>query len=355
LRRQRRAQALEKAGELTAAETALRRTVSELPWFPAANLDLANFLSRRGRGAEARVYLDRASAAVPPDLPLELRALIDMAAFELAMQEGDFSECWRYESRRAMPQFYEHCAAAPSGVPEWKGEPLDGKRLVLVPEQGLGDQIQFVRFTRLYAEMGADVTLMAREPLVRLFRMSGTNAASGPVDATSADFWSPLMSAMYRLGVTPRELPSAPYLFAEPKGCGGRIGVAWNGNPQHHNDHNRSLPSQLGAELLALPGVISLKPEDTGAADFADTAAIVAGLDLVITVDTSVAHLAGAMGKPVWILLPEHGCDWRWMRGRTDSPWYPSATLYRQLAPGDWRSVLDRVKADLAAWRGGLR
>jgi ADP-heptose:LPS heptosyltransferase len=122
------------------------------------------------------------------------------------------------------------------------------------------------------------------------------------------------------------------------------------GSPTHSNDRNRSLPPKAAAQLASLGR--SLAPEDTGAGDFRDTAGIVAGLDLVISVDTAVVHLAGAMGKPVWVLLPSVETDWRWGRSGRDSPWYPSARLYRQAKPGDWAPVLRKVAADLAAFQG---
>jgi ADP-heptose:LPS heptosyltransferase len=120
------------------------------------------------------------------------------------------------------------------------------------------------------------------------------------------------------------------------------------GNPGHANDAHRSLPDDFGRELLALPGAVDLDPSSTGARDFQDTAEIVAGLDLVISVDTSVAHLAGAMGKPVWILLPAVSVDWRWMSARADTPWYPSARLFRATEAGGWRAVMDEVGAAMA-------
>ena len=118
------------------------------------------------------------------------------------------------------------------------------------------------------------------------------------------------------------------------------------------NDQNRSLPAELGVELLALPGAVDLDPAATGAIDFQETAEIMAGLDRVICVDTAAAHLAGALGRPVSILLPWRNADWRWMRERTDSPWYPTARLYRQPVDGDWRTPLDLVRRDLE--RAGL-
>jgi ADP-heptose:LPS heptosyltransferase len=124
--------------------------------------------------------------------------------------------------------------------------------------------------------------------------------------------------------------------------------VAWRASPTGFNGANKGLPDGLAQRLLDL-GAISLDPADTGAADFADTAAIIEGLDLVISIDTSVAHLAGAMGKACWTLLPAIRCDWRWLRDRTDSPWYPTMRLYRQTRPGDWTATVEQVIADLGS------
>ena len=126
------------------------------------------------------------------------------------------------------------------------------------------------------------------------------------------------------------------------------VGLVWKASPTGFNARNKGLPDDLARRLLDA-GARSLHPEDTGVKDFADTAAIVEQLDLVISIDTSVAHLAGAMGKPVWTLLPRLHTDWRWMTGRTDSPWYPSARLYRQAVPGDWDAALAEVEADVRA------
>ena len=236
--------------------------------------------------------------------------------------------------------------------PHWRGEDLTGKRLVIFPEQGLGDAIQFARFAPRLQRSGADVTLLCQPPLARLFSTLGVRvvAAAGAAEFPDPDFWVLSNSLLRCAGPRADDVPGAPYLRGSAKApARGRIGVVGHGNPHHHNDANRSLPAEAEAELLRLPGAVSLLPEATGAGDLQDTADIIAGLDLVITVDTAVAHLAGALGKPVWIMLPDHNTDWRWMRGRDDSPWYPSARLYRQTAPGAWREVLDRVKRDLAA------
>jgi hypothetical protein len=211
----------------------------------------------------------------------------------------------------------------------------------------------FARFVPLLQQAGCDITLLCHPALNRLFRESFSVrviAAVGTVDFPDPDLWlfsNSLLSAM----VSDRQdIPQRPYLCSPPAiATSARVGIGVRGNPTQANDAQRSLPAELAEDLLSLPGAMSLHPEDTGAKDFWDTAAIVAGLDLVITVDTSIAHLAGAMGKPVWVLVTEAGTCWRWMRRRTDNDWYPSARLFRQHRPGDWRGVLDDVKKAYAS------
>lgn len=231
--------------------------------------------------------------------------------------------------------------------PEWRGEPVAGRSILIWMEQGYGDQIMFARFAPVLAAMGAEVSILTPPPLSRLF--SGLPAriieACGDVTIPRHDFWILPGSVPGLLGVTEATLPRAPYLPGAADGSG--LGVAWRGDPRHPNDHNRSLPPACGETLLALPGAVSLLPEDTSAADFAETAELIRGLERVITVDTSIAHLAGAMGKPTWVLLPAENCDWRWQAGREDSPWYPSVRLFRQSAPGDWETVVAAVRTAL--------
>ena len=233
--------------------------------------------------------------------------------------------------------------------PEWRGEPLAGRSILVWLEQGYGDQIMFARFVPVLAALGASVSILTPPPLTRLLAALPARIieAAGAVSIPRHDYWIMPASIPGRLGVTAETLPRAPYLPGAASGAG--LGVAWRGDPRHPNDAHRSLPPALGAALLALPGAVSLLPEDTGAADFEATAALIRGLARVVTVDTSIAHLAGAMGKPTWVLLPALNCDWRWQGGRADSPWYPSARLFRQPAPGAWEPVLDAVRAALAA------
>ena len=233
--------------------------------------------------------------------------------------------------------------------PRWNGEPLDGKRVLLWPEQGLGDQIMCARFVPALVERGCEVTLVCAPTLHRLFAQALPGkvlAARGTIDFDDPEVWLWSMSLLAAVGDP--QSGRVPYLHAAPKLSGARIGVATRGSPIHPNDAGRSLPADLAVELLSLSGTMSLLPEHTGVGDMLDTAEIIAGLDLVISVDTSIAHLAGAMGKPVWILLPGRGPDWRWMRERDDSPWYPSARLFRQGDDADWRPVLSAVKEALA-------
>lgn len=263
------------------------------------------------------------------------------------MAQGRYREGWPlYDARRDVPEL--GLPRPPGQRPEWQGEALAGRSLVILPEQGFGDQIQYARFAPRLAAQGAKVTLICEKPLARLFALNlgvQVMVAEGAVSLPPSDYWVLTGSIVGRLGLGPDEIPNAPYLQAEPHPkAAGRIGIVTRGNPKHANDANRSLPEAAARELMRLPGALSLDPTDLGARDFQDTASVIAGLDLVITVDTAVAHLAGAMGRPVWILLPSRMTDWRWMTDRTDSPWYPSARLFRQPTSNDWGPVIAEVR-----------
>lgn len=293
---------------------------------------------------------------------------------------GDLRPGWRaHEARWAAKGFLRAATAPVPALPRWDGEDLAGASILLYAEQGMGDSLQFLRYVPLVAQRAREVLLQLPAALLPLAQGLAPNcrtvAAGQP--APAADWQCPLLSLPHAFGTTIEDIPArVPYLRADPAGVaawrarlpageGPRVGITWSGNPRHGNDRNRSLPLAR-FRRIAVPGVrfVALQPE-VRAADraelagwpglfdagpelrsFADTAALLEALDLVIAVDTSVVHLAGALGRPTWILLP-HVPDWRWLLGRADTPWYPTARLYRQPARGDWDSVLERVREDL--------
>ncbi|MBW8815771.1 MAG: hypothetical protein JF588_20325 [Caulobacterales bacterium] len=294
--------------------------------------DQAAVLAREGRDAEAEAAL-RAGLAALPGHPI----LAHMLGCQL-LARGAFAEGWAlYEYRRLMPKGPR---APAMSFPEWGGEPVAS--LLVLPEQGLGDQILFARWLPALVARGVRVTLAAPPALARLFAPLGVEILpiEGPVRLPRADAWCFLGSLPWRRGVTVTE----PYL---PAGAGGGgIGLMLRGGPDAAE--LRDLPTDQARRLAALGR--SLHPDQTGAGDFADTAAIIAGLDLVITVDTSVANLAGAMGKPAWVLLGPSP-DWRWGREAERAALYPSVRLFRQPTRGDWAGVVDAVLAAAAAMR----
>jgi tetratricopeptide (TPR) repeat protein len=336
------------------------------PAYALAQVNLGRALRELGRPAEA---LPHYAAALAIDPALET-ARWNEGACRLLL--GDFVRGWKGFARR-----FRAGAVPPHGLdaPEWEGEQLLGRRVLVHAEQGLGDTLQFVRFMALLAPFGAgEVTLLAQAPLVKLLN-SNRIRTIGPEDTLPEhDLRVPLLDLPRLLGIDLTSLPGKiPYLKADrsmvalcramlARTLGKRVGLVWQGRRDHANDRNRSIPPALLAPLLDVPGIawISLQRDAEPLAepavnnlapwlaDMADTAAAIAALDLVVTVDTSVAHLAGALGKPVWILLP-FAPDWRWMIDRTDSPWYPSARLFRQQVAGDWQTVIAAVVAALSS------
>jgi protein O-GlcNAc transferase len=294
---------------------------------------------------------------------------------------GEFEQGWRaHEARWNAAGFAAAAGEAITGAPRWTGgESLANATILLFSEQGLGDVLQFLRYVPLVAARAREVLLRVPPEVAALARGLAPNCRV--VDSAQSppafDFQCPLLSLPHAFGTTLADVPSTvPYLRADTarsalwrdrlsKQRGQKVGIMWSGNPRHTNDHNRSIAlEQFRAiadapatfinlqprlrdferdALAAWPGLIDAGPE---LHDFGDTAALVMALDLVITVDTSVAHLAGALGRTVWILLPFLP-DWRWMIERTDSPWYPTARLYRQPVAGSWDAVLQSVRADL--------
>ena len=313
----------------------------------------------------------RQALAADPNYP-EAHYNLGMALLQL----GDLGQGWKeHEWRWRIAGARQRSFAEPT----WAGEPLGGRTLFLYGEQGFGDVLQFVRFAPVLAARGGRVVLEVQDALAPLVATIGQGVeVIGAGQAPPAfDFHAPLLSIPGLLATTLETLPSAtPYLFARPDLVaqwasrlprdGHRVGIVWQGNPHAKADLGRSFPLAMFAALTENPSVrlislqkghgldqldgtipvIRLDGYDRG--DFQDTAALITALDLVITSDTSVAHLAGALGRPVWIVL-KHVPDWRWLMERTDSPWYPSARLFRQKVRGDWPGVFAEVAAALRA------
>ena len=323
-----------------------------------------------------RLELDRAIAAYnralffQPDNP---DAHLGKAL--LLMLQGNLSEgLLEYEWRWL--KFFEHRQSFPQ--PAWDGYDIAGKTILLHSEQGFGDTIQFARFAKTIAARGANVILRCDKELVSLFsRIEGaTRVVQRESPAPPFDVHCSLLSVLYALNITVDTIPgNAPYLFADETlkdrwrkllaGLEGmKIGICWAGDSSHLRNRDRSASLEMFALMRDLPGVhwVSLQkgspacePVPTGFKlidmtdqlhDFANTAALIANLDLVISVDTAVAHLAGALGKPVWTLV-SFAPDWRWMLDREDSPWYPTMRLFRQRTRRDWSEVIGRVRIAL--------
>jgi hypothetical protein len=258
--------------------------------------------------------------------------------------------------------------------PQWSGEAAAGRTLLIHAEQGLGDTLHFCRYATLAADRGMRVIMQVQTPLVRLLRnLPGVDQVVARGDDLPAfDLHCPMQSLPLAFGTTLTTIPAgSAYLRADAAVAAAwgvridamgdrrpRVGVAWAGNPGMIRDASRSLRPARLAPLSGLAGLhfFSLQKDGPPAAgltdlmgemaDFADTAGLICNLDLVISVDTAVAHLAAGLGKPVW-LLDSFDPDWRWLLGRRDSPWYPSLRVYRQPRPGDWDAVLDAVAGDL--------
>jgi len=295
-------------------------------------------LEHQARFEEARAMFRAAATATPEEPAIGFPLALNL------LRAGDYAEGFRLYERREVKITRAMTGRPRLSFPEWHGGPV--RSLVILPEQGLGDEIMFNRYVPQLTAQGVEVTLLCRPSLARLFAPLGVRLLPlGPsVDVPRAEGWVLSPSLPLRMGTTPANVPEAVYL---PGGAGGEgVGVMAVGSLDP--DPRRALPKTSADQLLALPGAVNLDPAATGAKDFEDTRAIIEGLALVITVDTAVAHLAGAMGKPCWTLIP-FTPDWRWGERGPHSPWYPAMRLFRQPKLLDWANVVAEVIAAFEA------
>lgn len=365
--------ALAREGRSNEAVAAYSQATKLRPDFAQAHTNNGRALTDLGRIDES-IAAHRRAVAHWPDDSIAHFGLADALLMAGEYTEGLTEYEWRWKG--TAPVFKRKFAE-----PRWSGEYLNGRTLLIHAEQGFGDAIQFVRFAPELARFNGRVLLEAPRALVPLLHSApgfeDVVAADDPLPNFDAQI--PLMSLPHVLGTRLDTIPTrTPYLQSDPvrtsvwrerlSPYGGlKVGVVWAGNPEHTHDHWRSIQASKllphltmpGVQLFGLqvgmragdrevvdatPGMIDLSPQ---LSDFANSAAAVDALDLVISVDTSVAHLAGAIGVPVWTLIP-FSLDWRWMLGREDSPWYPTMRLFRQSRPGDWTTVLERVGTAIA-------
>lgn len=347
-----------------------RRALELNPGLPEVHYNLGTALAEQGKIDEA-IPLFKEAIKLRSDFP---NAHYNLATSLLA--KGDYEQGWleyewRWKTRRLI------MAKRLFKQPQWRGEAAEGRRLLIHAEQGLGDTIQFCRYASLAAQAGWKVILEVQKPLLRLLKnlpYVDQVVAFGDL-LPPFDLHCPLLSMPLGFKTTLTTIPcSAAYLKAEPELMtdwkkrlasaakkGPKIGLAWAGNTASDADQQRSMSSDHFAPLLKLKNMNFVSLQKGGPAapanrplidfmdeieDFAETAALITQLDLVIAVDTAVVHLAAALGKPVW-LLDRFDPDWRWLLGRRDSPWYPSLRIYRQPHSGDWTSVVADVMKDL--------
>jgi tetratricopeptide (TPR) repeat protein len=408
--------ALRDAGDLDGAVAAFRQAVALRPDFAEAHYNLGNVLREAARLDEAVAALRQAVALRPNyaeahnnlgiTLHYQLQREKGIAASRTAIRlqpdyaeahynlargllsGGDFEEGWSEHEWRLKAPGLQPARTFPQ--PRWHGEDLHGKIILVYTEQGFGDAIQFLRYVPLLARRGAKVVLEIQPELKRIAqRLEGVSRLLERGDALADfDFHCPILSLPLAFKTTLESIPAnVPYLFPDAQfveswgqkfpavATGFKVALAWAGSPQHKGDRSRSIPLHDLAPLSRADGVtffsvqkgrgeseaneppaglrlVNLAPD---LHDFADTAAVLCLMDLVITADTSVAHLAGALGRPVWVILPTVP-DWRWLHNRQDSPWYPTMRLFRQTKSGDWGGVISRVGEALAAFveEGGM-
>ena len=355
--------------EHDAARSALERVLTLSPDMARAHMLLGRVLDDTGRYAEALEHLE---AALHADKGLDdarwprILALFRLGRWKEAF--ADYEE--RFQRRDCKPVDYPQ--------PVWDGSPLEGRTILLHHEQGLGDTIMCCRYATPVAERGGRVLLGCQPALAEVAATApGVDEVVLPGRKFRADCRAPLMSLPAILGLGREDIPAPrSYLsvppgavspVVRPRGAKLAVGIVWAGNPRHTNDRYRSAPLELFLDLARLPGVVLyglqhgsrasdievkgagalIRPLGGAVGPFPAKAAALADLDLLITVDTCEAHLAGALGRPVWMLLPFR-CDWRWTPGSPDTVWYPSMRVFQQTRPGRWEDVFLAVRRELA-------
>jgi len=404
----------QKKGDLDKAETYYLQALQVSPGLPEAYNNLGTIYKDRGLPDDAMIYYQKALQINPRfpeaynnlgtlyrdkgqliDAVSNYRRAIDLnfdfaeAHWNLAyalLLSGDLRKGWReYEWRWKVQDHYLHDLTQPL----WDGTDITGHTILLHAEQGIGDTIQCIRYAPLAAACGVRVIVACQKEIARLLKnVEGVDMVVPYGEPLPAfDLHCPLLRLPLVFETALENIPAKiPYIIADSSlvtawkdkinKVGGklRIGLAWAGRPTHLNDRNRSLAVSLFSPLAKLetvslyslqkgeaaleaknpPGNMHLTDFTNEIKDFSDTAALIENLDLVISADTAVAHLAGAMGKPVWLLLP-FAPDWRWLLDRSDSPWYPTMRLFRQPSPGDWESVIDMIsdalRLEVSRWK----
>lgn len=379
--------ALERIGQYKEAIGALRKCMTYRPDDPFPHSNLGICLRKMGLYAEAIAELDRAEALEGQP---RAESISRINTSDLRYNRGlcklitgnlkDGFEDYEYRltsSENKQPNF---------GMPaekKWCFDDLNGKTIVVWCEQGFGDTIQFARFLPALVALGARVQVVAQTSLRNYITIPGVEVLPGGTKLEGYDYWVALMSLPLMFGVTSEEQIPEPYFPDIPEarldaaakwldtlhtGLDGTtkklVGVCWSGNFKHKNDSHRSVPFKLFSHLFSAPGYVfislqQVRPEDVDVVDaigdklihpkitdWHDTAALTVLLDKVISVDTAVAHLAGSLGTPTWTLIPDFCTDWRWGLKRTDTPWYPSMTLFRQDGPS-WSKCVSRVRSQL--------
>jgi Flp pilus assembly protein TadD len=397
-----------RTSQFNKAEAYFRHAIELNPYYAQAYNNLALVLENTNRRDEALKYFRRAIELEPNDPilynnlgkmlkdsrqldeaeacfqhALNLRPDFVDADFALAilyLLQEQYEKGWeKYDDLRLIKEGNRHLP-----IPQWRGEALAGRRILLYADQGFGDTIHFVRYAQLVANLASETSVLVQKPLERLLGFSLTNCKICNHDSIvkkEYDFACPLLSLPHLFNTSRETIPQTiPYLQANRTSVkvwrdvldridsSGtrcyRIGVVWAGNSAHNNDRNRSIPFDVFRSLFDITDVswISLQVGKRVAdltrtfnrvidisddlIDFAETAGVIANLDLVITVDSAVAHLAGALGQKTWLLLPFNP-DWRWQLEREDSPWYPTLRLFRQHEMDTWSEVVARVKESL--------